>query len=421
MPATFTCPHCGASYPVKPVLVGKPVRCTSCRQAFILGADGIALPVPPPAGAGAGASSPPPPRSAPPPAPAADRPAAAAPVETARAPAAVATAPAPAAPPSASDRLAARGRLTQQQQEARRQMADTLASAANKALREVPSTGATRPAPAAAARVATGRTVAKGESATIGPVLVVGAGERAARERRLVWLSCGAFVVLVVLLVAVAMHRSPTRRALDAFTADPDSRHVHYPLRLAAMQQRAWWTECRVLLDLGSVHLGGVQHLDTHAARPVFAALHGLSLDSTTGLYLAPEAVATAHHTWSPRRARADNLEQIAAHHIHFLDPADIPGQLTAAGVAPEVADLLLELLHRMHGSPQGDAARLIQGEIPDALELVPFSGRGGTELRDTGRSYAFPIIDYRGRLLRFLGQGWSGEWRVLEITSDAP
>ena len=42
MSATFACPHCGASYPRKPVLVGRAVRCTTCKNAFRLREDGIA-------------------------------------------------------------------------------------------------------------------------------------------------------------------------------------------------------------------------------------------------------------------------------------------------------------------------------------------------------------------------------------------
>lgn len=39
---TFTCPHCATPYPVKPVLIGRVVRCTGCRQPFCLQADGTA-------------------------------------------------------------------------------------------------------------------------------------------------------------------------------------------------------------------------------------------------------------------------------------------------------------------------------------------------------------------------------------------
>ncbi|MBA3938176.1 MAG: hypothetical protein H0X38_11990, partial [Planctomycetes bacterium] len=42
MSATFTCPHCGAVYPFKPVLIGRAVRCTTCKNAFSLRPDGIA-------------------------------------------------------------------------------------------------------------------------------------------------------------------------------------------------------------------------------------------------------------------------------------------------------------------------------------------------------------------------------------------
>ena len=39
---TFACPHCAAIYPLKPVLIGRAVRCTTCRNPFRLRPDGVA-------------------------------------------------------------------------------------------------------------------------------------------------------------------------------------------------------------------------------------------------------------------------------------------------------------------------------------------------------------------------------------------
>ncbi len=43
----FPCPHCGAKYPFKKVLIGRNVRCTKCRNAFALQKTGIAIKVEP--------------------------------------------------------------------------------------------------------------------------------------------------------------------------------------------------------------------------------------------------------------------------------------------------------------------------------------------------------------------------------------
>lgn len=50
LPDTFPCPWCGMSYPARPVLVGKAVRCKGCRNGFVLQADGVATKIqePPP-------------------------------------------------------------------------------------------------------------------------------------------------------------------------------------------------------------------------------------------------------------------------------------------------------------------------------------------------------------------------------------
>lgn len=42
---SFSCPHCRRSYPVLPTLVGRPVRCSSCKQVFKLLYDGRAIKV----------------------------------------------------------------------------------------------------------------------------------------------------------------------------------------------------------------------------------------------------------------------------------------------------------------------------------------------------------------------------------------
>ena len=43
MSQTFSCPHCGAKYPVKAALIGRNVRCTSCKKAFQLQENGVAI------------------------------------------------------------------------------------------------------------------------------------------------------------------------------------------------------------------------------------------------------------------------------------------------------------------------------------------------------------------------------------------
>lgn len=45
MTRTFVCPHCQKQYPVLPVLVGRKVRCSGCRQLFQLAFDGVAAKV----------------------------------------------------------------------------------------------------------------------------------------------------------------------------------------------------------------------------------------------------------------------------------------------------------------------------------------------------------------------------------------
>ena len=45
MSATFCCPHCDKSYPKAPSLIGRKVRCSSCKNIFQLHGDGTAIKV----------------------------------------------------------------------------------------------------------------------------------------------------------------------------------------------------------------------------------------------------------------------------------------------------------------------------------------------------------------------------------------
>ena len=432
MSATFACPHCGAMYPVKPILVGRVVRCTTCRNAFVLRADGhadkvAAAPVENPAPAPA---APPPAAVAPAPAPALPRPAAPAP----RPP----SPPRPAAPQPAAEeievvepsppsrRLSAEGgaltqresraKLNQQQEEARRSMAGTLANAAAAALQaeKASQESASAKGTQRSKRLATAP--AKRESGRHSPVLVVGVGQREAAERRRLWQWVATILGVLVILICLACYRSPPRKALDDFAAPVGTAYAPYPHRLPFMQSRTWMQDCNVLIDLGTVHVGSKRTIALKGVAGLITGMKNLTYLANYQFWTDAGATRAVQKAWKPKLDRDTNLQRLKDAGIAVTTRADMQAQLQAGGLSDEDADIILRLIMPIANSPQFDAARFGRGEVPDAIEVYPFHGTDGEALRAAGNRYSYPKTDYSGLLVRFIGSGWSRELRVFRL-----
>lgn len=423
MSGTFACPHCGAQYPIKPVLVGRAVRCTTCKQPFRLREDGVADKVedaaPPPTPAAA----------APAPAPAAPAPATAAPA----APAPKAAAPVPAAAatpePAASTNRPTRtrtDRIDREQMEAqRRTMAASLATAATAALQ---SEAIKREAAAPEKRTKTDRMPAskppngEGRVGTIGPVVLTGYGENEHRNN-MIWLFGSiAVIAVVVTLIALLSMRSEQRKALDAFTAVVEGERGRYGERMIAIQERAWLSNVSPLVNLGKISIHSVRTLPMTGAGDVIASLKGLTHLEGLDIWVPATASAQAETLWDTRRDRPANLTRLTQARIQAIDGTTVSSQLQEAGWSESDAGLLMRMLTgRTNRSGENwIASKLLDGELPDAIEICPFRGTNGELLADLGRSYVYRKVDYEGLLLRFVGNGWPSEWKVLDITTSS-
>ncbi len=450
MSATFACPHCGATYPVKPVLVGRAVRCTKCKNAFKLRDDGIAdkveMEAPAfPAAASVPAAAAPPAVADTPARPVAPARPATAPQPAERAPeprpAAPATKPAsaspasPPAPPSAPGRQPekppaaapssstsgpmqageSRGaRLTKQQEEARRAMAGTLSTAASLALQ---ADAVKREATKDEKKGPKGPKSKDGTVGKIGPVLVVGEGERESKNRK-AWLGGTlAIVAVIVLLGWLFSLRSPARRALDAFAAPVEAQYARYPQRLPHMQARAWLSNSRALIDLGSLHIGKTTRFELAAAKPLIAEI---AKDQTYlqeyEIWVHNADTAKVTKTWNPKKERKANIDVLNGSEATVVTREDFEAKLLAGGLSADGVAVVMTLLLPSQGAPQGGAQRVRAGECPDAIEVTQFTGHKGIALQDAGNKYAFPVGDYSGTTLRFIGAGWPTEWRVLNV-----
>ena len=301
LPDTFPCPWCGMSYPARPVLVGKAVRCKGCRNGFVLQADGVATKIqePPPTQATVSqvsAAAVPPsaiiPPKPPAPQPVASRPSP--PAQAARldddvfdltpdppkpkpkqAPApvpelvvedvvalaksalvenVVVRPPKPpvedvvvlpsksaSTPPPAqpkSERVAKR--KTEHLEAARAQMAAQLADIQQQASNSEAAKREERKSERIAKSGGTATTSSSDAKRSARHAILTGEGERHHREMRLWWVWLGAAAAVVLLLMFVFNLSSSTRETLQRYAAPVEAEQNRYPLLGDVLRARAW-------------------------------------------------------------------------------------------------------------------------------------------------------------------------------------
>lgn len=462
MSATFVCPHCGASYPRKPVLVGRAVRCTTCKNAFSLREDGIAdkiempapaapaqpaAPVPqaatpapqPPAKPVAEAAPPvrpaPPMQAAPPPKPA-PRPSAPADdldldsgVQVIE-PAATQVAPAAKAPAKQESQRHARSskgsdRLTAQQQEARRQMAATLATSMSAALqaesvkREVDvETQKKKKAEKA-----------EGGVGKIGPAVLTGQGVEEARTSRRIWLI--ALLVIAVLggLGWLLFHKSPQQAAIAKFADEVDLDRIRKGERVQAIQERAWLvglppTNLGVppVISMPDARIRGERGFTGATLKDPLAKLKGLTLIPNPPLWVPADKVDEIQRDWSADSKLPAFLARWVRRVPTIVSHQDVLDQLIKAGLSKDDADIV-DLLLRGRTGANGEnaiAKRLLAGDdLPARIEVAQFWGNRGLLLMPRGNTFRTLDVRYTGQLLRFIGPGWPEEWKVLTLVPE--
>ena len=425
--ATFDCPHCSAKYPVKPVLIGKTVRCTSCKQAFRLRGDGIADKVEMAVSMQSVAAP-----AAPAAAPAAAKPAPAGSIVSAVA-AAAKTEPRleskPVSPPTS--RLSPptpKAGMTEQQLEARKAMSENLKAAMGNAFaNDEPEAVAAAPGKVGSARVTAAERSPKSSSYLKSPrkkpgkspAILTNEGERdAANQRR--WLA--AFIGLsavVGLIFWLANHQNGRAAAVTAFTTELPSSELRYGARIEAIKARAWVDDITAFIDLPSPRISAEREIPSTSLEPL-TKLKGLTYVASAQRWVAPDTAA-----WIAKQPAFTNdqlntkLEREGAIQNSL---AALRKELSAANLGDDEMTIVITLLTQI---PAGSSARpapkfaeiIAQGQLP-TIRWCSVTGRGGTHVVDRGQGYAFPTADYRGFLVSFSGEGWPTGWRFMTLTA---
>lgn len=435
MADTFTCPHCDARYPLKPVLIGRAVRCSSCKQPFKLGEDGIALPVgaasqQQSAHSAAAKPAPPEPPPAPPtPAPAADSASQAVPSASSG----------PAASASSSGRQHATSRrmrsqrsktLTTEQEALRRRMSANLSDVTNQALEsEAVAREQQRADKAETTKRRRRQTGDDKDGSGFGPAVLTGYGEREAKHKRQLFLGLIIAAVVIAGLVFLASGTSPRRQALIDFCAAVPPDQASPLARIDVMRERAWLyhTGMPVIDDIDDATIAGSSSVRLDAA--AIATAVGGQAPVPGSDWWAPSGQVDQVATLVAQ-ARGDHAALQRALERAELTPwpaADVLKRLREAGLSAEAAELVALLIagttERQGGNWIRD--RILAGNPPDAIEVATFHGASDRRILPTpGDKIRTSSVRYRGRLARFVG--WTGvagghdleRWAVLDLAT---
>lgn len=415
---TFACPHCAATYPLRPVLIGKVVRCTACRNPFQLGPDGIAKAVavaapPPPAGASPSASAPA--------APANDQ------LEL--------NDPSSAARPAtrAGHATPARGtassvRLTAAQDAARRALSATLQESMAKAL-EAESVKQEEKK-ATDRQVKTARQ--EGKDPQISPAVLTGEGERAASEARSFWLVLVAVVLVVVALGWFLAKPTPERRALDAWCAPVDQASNHGPQRVKAIRARAWLPEVPIdllmpFVALESPKLSQVVTVPSDALHYALELTAGLEPISELHVWCPPDQRAAVSTVVAGLAALVEKSPATFALKMKEKKLTVVTDREVVAAIAKGVSDesvhpWLFALLSSRSGTAAGPLALKLRSSPPKEFRFRAFQGEKGLLLMEgAGLGNQTRTMVYQGMLMQAVGKDWPEGWRMIGLGIARP
>ncbi len=408
--ATFPCPWCGMSYPLKPVLIGKPVRCKSCGNPFVLQAEGTATKVL--------ASAPAIPAVATPPVPAeqaAPAPAAASPIR----PQPDLPTPSQVAPAEQRNRSStqrATKTKSEQLEKVRQEMAARLSEVGMKAADTEAAKAEEKKSERVAKTSAQPAATAKTAAAKIRPAAVLtGEGERHAREATRWLLGSMAVIALIAGIWLLARYESPGAAALSSFTEPIEGREAGRLGFAEVQRRRAWLAESPAMpgglplaRDLSDAVFGPEQAITLDGAAAALRELSGLVHDAELRGWVLPEEREAA-------RQRAGKPEP-GQPRLRVVAETELRERLA---IDQEAFSALRDLLLGRH--PEGGipfAERLIeQGKVPTRMLIRGFSGTSGDLVVGGGWTQGRSMLGpYHGIIARFEGEGWPEGWRVLRL-----
>jgi hypothetical protein len=251
-----------------------------------------------------------------------------------------------------------------------------------------------------------------GKQAGKGPAILTGEGEREAAIQRRWQLGFAAFIVVALLCAFLLTRTSSRGAAVTAFTSELAAPDLRYGARIPAIQKRAWLPEVTPFIDLPDPRLGRVEEVPATAIADALTKLNGLTWVPGAERWVSRDKV-----DWVTRQLSGDPTgvaKILEKSGVVQVSRKAMREQLNSANLSEASVDLVDRLLT----SP---LATQLASHPPSTLRWCTVSGRKGTYIRDPGQGYQFPTGDYQGELLQLTGDGWDGAWKFFSLTVATP
>ncbi|NRA38350.1 MAG: hypothetical protein HRU15_09435, partial [Planctomycetes bacterium] len=224
---------------------------------------------------------------------------------------------------------------------------------------------------------------------------------------------------------------SPERAALIEFSQPVSSENIKYPKRMIAYLDRCWLTTedgIQRPLVVRNIDQAIMQENMTIDFAEMGNVLQDILKDRRIYMDYAFAAMPHAEDQLGKYKLEYRGLEDgrfgnfnnfLLSRDFQFISFSDILRKLREKNISEEGVEVISLLLAGTQGLKGGNRYRenFAQGNFPEMIELVSFSGIDGMVLRDQGSEYEIQKVPtYKGYLLRFVGEGWDEGWKILTV-----
>ncbi len=391
MTASFGCPYCDKQYPNNPLLIGRKVRCSGCKNVFQLQGDGTVEKIEiaaqkPQAGESTGSTS-----------------------RTDL-----------AQPLTSRQKSRVKKNITKRIEKSRSALRD----AANEAI-AAQSKEQQNVSEALEAKNTEHKSTHELE------VHLSGSNASAAQAKKIMLLVSAVFS-LALIIYLLNVEPTPERAALNAFAQSiEDPALVKYPHRMLEYRSRMWlYTRDGVdlppiILNANKASLSDSNEVDwAQIIQTCKKYVDGMSLMPLFGIFVHSDRQASVERMWKKYPYKHDvssfyNL--LKKNEVKFLACNKLPDLLAKDGLSPRdvyLVSLLLAGTLDKDGNPSLDFG-ILSSYTADKAFVSEFAGQRGVELVvERAEEYAISMAEqYCGMIVGFTGmRGSPDEWRVLDI-----
>ncbi len=406
MAQTFACPHCEATYRALPTLVGRKVRCSSCKNVFQLQHTGIAIKI----GEDGKKSD-----------PALEKQKGA--LETKKPDAGKQVGAVPQKQTAAA-KTRPQTRAIRRKTERIQNMRSSLQEAAQQALQVEEKVASERiekkdlrkPSKAKAKRVTDSHVVTLSGAAET--------EQKVKRSMGYILLGIVGFFVCVYFLMG---SQSPQEQALSDFSQPIEDEYLKHPLRMDGYGKRLWRTKRQfnepvpIVLNVNRATCASVVSYEWPEVVAFMAkTIEKMQVYDLLPIWINPGDKERIDKLWKdfPNKTNiAEFYGLLKKEDVKYYAMNELPSLMLNQGIPQSVVYVTSMLL--LPGLPQENNEKIFGGDMPIELLITEFNGVSGSRLFDSGAAYDIETLPhYSGLLVGFTGiSGESGEyWKILDV-----